>query len=140
MTQAGSPCYVVSGSHLATFIMSRPALQLPPAPPRALVLRSSTNWTAVLFFGMLGLLHLCIAVPAFAAGRWEGYLSLILGVLFMAVSACAGRVRWEVSILPAERVVRQRALMFREWHRRDLPFARVTAVRLTLAPGGNDEA
>ncbi|HEX8911478.1 MAG TPA: hypothetical protein VF796_03890 [Humisphaera sp.] len=120
--------------------MPRDELQ-PDRPPAAdLVLRSPVNWTAVLFAGLLGAMHWGVSIPAFALGRWEGYLSLCLGALFAAVAVGIYCVRAEVQVLKAERVVRTRAVLLATWHQSDLPFARVHGVRLTLLPGGAEEA
>ena len=117
--------------------MPRDALNPPAAD---LVLRSPVNWTAVLFTGLLGAMHWGVSIPAFALGRWEGYLSLGLGALFVTVAVGIYCVRTEVLVLRAERVVRTRAVLLATWHESDLPFARVHGVRLTLLPGGAEEA
>src|SRR3954453_2490475 len=56
-----------------------------------LVLRSPPNWTAVGFFGMLGALYLMISIPTLVGGRWEGYLSLAFGTIFILVAAVSSR-------------------------------------------------
>src|SRR5438067_1254231 len=53
-------------------------LELDPSPSAStrgdLVLHWPPNWTAVVFFAVLAGLHLCVCVPAFFHGRWEGYM------------------------------------------------------------------
>ena len=48
-----------------------------------LVFRTPINWTYVLFFGCLGLLHLSVAALAFWHRRWEAYMSVALGGIFV---------------------------------------------------------
>src|SRR5439155_18183122 len=55
-------------------------LELDRSAPRTdVTLRSGPNWTAVLFFAALGMLHLYMATSAFVHHRWEGFMSLVLG-------------------------------------------------------------
>lgn len=100
--------------------------------PQAVVLRWPPNWTAVSFFGALGLLHLGIAVAAFWSHRWEAHMSLVFGTLFTAVALICLTTRHEVAIVPQRRriVLRMRIGLFR-WER-SLPFSRVENVRVTL--------
>ena len=53
---------------------------------RDVVLRTAPNWTAVCFLLGLASLHLSIAIPAFYHRRWEGFLSMAFGVVFICVS------------------------------------------------------
>jgi hypothetical protein len=107
-----------------------------PQPPAFsdLVLRSPPNWTAVIFFGMLGGLHLTIAVPSLVAGRY-GYLSLILAGIFLTIAAVGYRCRGEVALLTSQRRLRLRTGTRRFCYERFVPFSSVRAVRLTVEPG-----
>jgi hypothetical protein len=108
------------------------------APPRfgSLVLRTPPNWTAVGFLLMLGAVHLSIAIPSLLKGRWEGYLSLILGTLILSAGVTCGRVGCEVAVLPAERRVRLRTGLRKLHYERSVPFSAVRGVRLTICGGG----
>src|SRR5688500_18606646 len=64
-----------------------------------LVLRTSPNWTAVGFLALLAALHLSVGGRAFAAGRWEGYVSLGFGTLFTIAAIVTFNIRREVAIL-----------------------------------------
>ena len=99
------------------------------------VLRAPPNWTAVIFLGMLGALHLTIAIPSLLAGRWAGHLSLILGTIFVLVALIGYRCRFEVALLPSQRRVRLRTGLGRCCFARFVPFASVRAVRLMIEPG-----
>jgi len=100
-----------------------------------LVLRSPPNWTAVGFFGMLGALHLMISVPTLVGGRWEGYLSLAFGTIFLFVSGVCTRCRYEVAVLGSKRRVRLRSGAGRFCLERTIPFSIIRGVRLTLSDG-----
>jgi len=104
------------------------------APFADFVLRTPPNWTAVIFFAMLGGLHLSIAIPSLLVGRY-GYLSLILGTLFITASLVGYRCRGEIALLPSQRRVRLRTGMGRFCYERFVPFASVRAVRLMVEPG-----
>ena len=105
-----------------------------PPPWSDLILRSPPNWTAVIFFGMLGGLHLTIAVPSLMAGRY-GYLSLILAGIFITIAAVGYRCRGEVALLTSQRRLRLRTGTRRFCYERFVPFSSVRAVRLTVEPG-----
>ena len=112
-------------------------VEIPAAPPRDLVLHSSPNWTAVIFFAALSFLHLSIAIPAFARHRWEGYLSLFFGLVFLGVALLSYRAKFEIAILPRERRIRLRNGLKRLHLQRFIAFADVHGVRLTLCnPSG----
>jgi hypothetical protein len=98
------------------------------------VLRTPPNWTAVIFLGMLGGLHLTIAIPSLAEGRY-GYVSLILGTIFVAVSVIGYRCRSEVAMLTSQRRLRLRTGMGRFCYERFVPFSSVRAVRVMVEPG-----
>lgn len=102
-------------------------------PMDDLVLRTPPNWTAVGFFGLLGVMHLVLATLAFAGARWEGYLSLMLGAVFVAASAVAVAFRFEVAVLPSARRVRLRHGVGRLCVEQVVPFSDVRGVRLTFA-------
>jgi hypothetical protein len=116
-------------------------VQIPVAPPPDLVLHSSPNWTAVIFFATLSFLHLAIALPAFAKHRWEGYLSLLFGVAFVGAAVLSYRAKHEIAILPRERRIRLRSGLKRLHLQRFIAFADVHGVRLTLSnPSGRGES
>ena len=106
----------------------------PVAPFADLVLRAGPNWTAVGFFAMLGGLHLVIAVPSIFEGRW-GYVSLIVGSIFVTASVVTYRFRAEVAMLPSQRRLRLRTGVGPFVYERFIPFRCVRAVRLMTEPG-----
>lgn len=111
------------------------AQQAPGAPPFGdYVLRTPPNWTAVIFLGMLGGLHLTIAIPSLFEGRY-GYVSLILGTIFVTVSIIGYRCRSEVAMLTSQRTLRLRTGMGRFCYERFVPFSSVRAVRVMVEPG-----
>ena len=113
-----------------------PAEDSPQVPQFGdVVLRTPANWTAVIFLGMLGALHLTIAVPSLLAGRWAGHLSLILGMIFLTVATVGYRCRSEMALLPSQRRVRLRTGLGRVCYERFVPFSAVRAVRLMVEPG-----
>lgn len=104
-----------------------------------LVLRTAPNWTAVGFFGALGALHLTIAITTFFSGRWECYLSVMFGSVFVIVAYIASRFRYELAVLVSERRLRLRnGVSARMCVERVVPFAAVRGVRLTLSSGRRD--
>jgi hypothetical protein len=106
----------------------------PPSPAFAdLVFRTPPNWTAVGFLGMLGGLHLAIAIPAFLHHRWEGFLSLGFGCIFVVCSVVCSRCRFELAVLASQRRIRLRHGLSRCAFERFIPFPAVRAVRLTLS-------
>src|SRR5215212_6362518 len=80
-----------------------------PAAAADLVLRAPPNWTAVIFFACLGLLHLIIATLAFLHGRWEGMMSMLLGSIFTTVAIVSSRCCFELVIQPRQRRMRLRS-------------------------------
>ena len=102
------------------------------AAPTNLVMRGSCNWTAVGFFGGLGLLHLSIWLIALLHGHVEGYMSLMFGIAFVCASFVSWLVTCEIAILPGERRVRVRTGYRRCCFERFVPFERVRGIRLTL--------
>jgi hypothetical protein len=117
----------------------RDELQSPPLHVD-LVLRSPVNWTIVSFLALFAGLHLGIAITAFSRGRWEGYLSLALGVALAIAAAVVARVRSEIHIRPAERRVLVRTGLRRLRIEQSVPFDDIRGIRLTLLPGGATEA
>jgi len=105
-------------------------------PARDLIFRSPPNWTAVIFFATLALLHTCICVPAFFHGRWEGYMSLTFALIFTTVSILSLRFVNEMAVLPIERQVRVRTGVGRVNYERRIPFTAIRGVRLTLYANG----
>ena len=106
----------------------------PAAPYGDLVLRTGPNWTAVGFFGMLGGLHLSVALPSILDGRW-GYVSLIVGSIFVTASVVSYRFRAEVAMLTSQRRLRLRTGVGPFVYERFIPFRSVRAVRLMTEPG-----
>jgi hypothetical protein len=107
-----------------------------PPPPLAfadLVFRSPPNWTAVGFLAMLGGLHWAIAIPAFFHQRWEGFLSLGFGGVFLLSGFVCSRCRFELAVLGSQRRIRLRHGTRRCAFERYIPFRAVRAVRLTLS-------
>jgi hypothetical protein len=101
-------------------------------PARDLIFRTPPNWTAVIFFATLALLHVCNCVPAFLNGRWEGYMSLTFAMIFTAASIVSVRFISEMAVLPGERQVRVRTGVGRFHFERSIPFSSIRGVRLTL--------
>jgi hypothetical protein len=97
--------------------------------------RTPPNWTAVLFIALLGALHIAVAVPAFLAGRWEGYLSAVFATILTAAAVVVYHLRWEVFVSSRLGVVRARICVGRiRLTDRRIPFAAVHGVRVTLGP------
>ncbi len=94
-------------------------------------LRHPPNWTIVGFFTLLGGVHFVIAVRAMFAGRWESYLSLLLGTLFLLGVVVALLHRSEIGIQVSRRQIILRRGVARWTTHRVIPFAEVVAVRLT---------
>ena len=122
-----------------------PEFESDPCPAAArftpVVLRSPPNWTAIIFFLALGLLHLGFATSSFAAGRPEGYLSLFFGTAFTAVAFACWMACCEVAVIPIDRRVRLSTGFRRFRFERFVPFDHVRAVRLTLSPNrGNHDS
>lgn len=99
--------------------------------PSDLTLPYPPNWTAIGFFGLLGALHLSIAIPAFWLGRIEGQLSLILGTIFFLAALISWLLRSELSVLPSQGRLCLRTILGRVWSERSIPMDQVQAVRFT---------
>lgn len=95
-------------------------------------LRTPVNWTAVIFFGGLSSLHLFMAGTAVYHGRWDGYLSIVFGVLFAFVTVACALIGTELTVLRDDRQLRLRTGTRRIYFERLVPFADVRSVRLTL--------
>lgn len=100
--------------------------------PDAVIFRSPRNWTAVVFFGALGMLHLAIAVTSMLSRRWEAHMSVVFGMMFVLVALGCYVVRREVIVRPERRRVTVRAGWAGWGFERSVPFSAVTAVRVTL--------
>jgi hypothetical protein len=98
-----------------------------------LSLRTPVNWTAVLFFSALSLVHASIAIPAFYHGRWEGFLSAIFSVLFAGVSVIAYFAHARLTMDPDHRYVHLRWGVPPLRFERIIPFSDIREIRLTLA-------
>jgi hypothetical protein len=103
-----------------------------------LTFRTPPNWTGVLFIALLAALHVAVAVPAFLAGRWEGYLSLVFATILTVAAVVVYHLRSEVFVSSRLRCVRAtfRAGPVRLTDRR-IPFTAVHGVRVTLGPSGS---
>ena len=106
--------------------------EAPPTSCPDLKLRTPPNWTAVLFFAALGGVHLSIAIPAFMHHRWEAFLSLTFGVLFVLVSIVCRLVNCEFTVIRSQRRIRVRTGYRRVCLERSIPFGDVHGVRLTM--------
>jgi hypothetical protein len=102
-------------------------------------MRFPRNWTAVIFFGTLALLHLANAVPAFLRGNIAGETSAILAVTFIIVSVVFLTLRSELAIRPGAEDVRLSRTLLRVWTERRIPFKRIRGVRVFLEPNARDE-
>jgi hypothetical protein len=113
--------------------MSDRDVQLEELPTRTqMVLRGGRNWTAILFFGMLSLLHFSISIPSFLRGHWEGYLSFGFAIIFACVTAISYVSRYQMTINADSRTVHLRTGSRYLCFERFIPFANVHAVRLML--------
>lgn len=97
-----------------------------------ITLRFPPNWTAVIFLGVLGCLHMSIAIPAFYAGHFEGEMSLLLGTVFLTAASLCRLARSELVILASQRRLRQTLWLGRIWLDRATAFRKVREVRLYL--------
>jgi len=97
-----------------------------------LVLRSPANWTAVLFLAGLGGLHLAMCTHAFIHGRWEGFLSLIFGVVFVTAAVACLLIRSEIVVFKDDAQILLRTGIRRFHYDRAIPFEHVRSIRLTL--------
>src|SRR5438105_1612813 len=117
-------------------MQSRDAVDVKPAAFGNLVLRTAPNWTVVGFLAMLGSVHLTIAVTTFVSGRWESYLSLAFGLIFLSVATLFTQFRYELAVFPTARRIRLRhGIGHRFCIERFVPFRAITGIRLTLAHG-----
>ena len=106
--------------------------------PYDLVLPYPPNWTAVGFFGILGMLHLTIAGWSFWQEQFEAHVSLILGTVFIASTLFAYRFRYEVGVLRSESRLRVRTTLLRSLlPERSIPFDRVHGVRVFVPENGS---
>lgn len=110
----------------------------PPQQAQDLLFRSAPNWTAVIFFAVMAVMHSSIAIPAFYLGRWEGFVSAIFAVAFSGLAVVAWRWRSDISVRPATRQL----VITQGWgplkFDRAIPFSNVHAVRLTMLKAPDD--
>jgi len=104
-----------------------------PSFPRDLILHAPPNWTAVIFFSCLAILHLWNAFSSFAYHRWAGHMSLMLGVAFVVVAIVFSRVHYELSFLPRDKRIRIRTGLGPFKYQRFIGFRQVHAVRVTMS-------
>jgi hypothetical protein len=102
------------------------------ARPSDLVMRYPPNWTAVIFFATMSILHLINGLGAFWRGKIEGELSVILGVAFVIATFVALRLRNELAVRPSAGDLHLRTSLGRVWFERHISFQSVQAVRLFL--------
>jgi len=114
--------------------------EMESALAEGVVFRSPRNWTAVAFFGALGLLHLGMAATSLMAYRWEAHMSLVFGSAFTAVAIACLVVRHEVRMRPGRRRIIVRTGVRRLALQRVIPFAQVTSVRVTLLGRNHGES
>jgi hypothetical protein len=107
---------------------------------RSVTFRWPRNWTAVVFFGALGALHLGMATSALLADRYEAHMSLIFGGLFTGVSLACVLIRRDVVIDPEFRQTLVRTGAGRCAFVRAIPFSTVTSIRVTLLGQGHRES
>jgi hypothetical protein len=107
------------------------AFQFDP-PPAEIILRWPPNWTAVIFFATLALLHTSICIPAFFHGRWEGYMSLVFALIFWSAAFVCIKIKSRLVILPAEKIIQLHYGFGRFTSERIIPFASIRGVRLTI--------
>jgi hypothetical protein len=98
-------------------------------------LRTPPNWTAICFAGMLGVVHLSVAVPSLLAGRWACHLSLIIGTICVVACLVGYHCRFELAFLTSQRRVRLRTGVGRFCFERFIPFSGVRAVRIMAEHG-----
>jgi hypothetical protein len=86
----------------------------------------------VLFLAGLGGLHLAMCTHAFIHGRWEGFLSLIFGVVFSLAAAACAVIRSEVVVFKDDAQILLRTGIHRFHWERAVRFENVRSVRLTM--------
>lgn len=106
------------------------------APPRDMALVGPPNWTAIVFFAVLSGLHFAVSLPAFYHARWEGYLSFLLAIIFMAASVFSYFFRHSMTVSAARRTILLSTGYGPLRFTRQIPFTDVHAVRLTLSRSG----
>lgn len=107
-------------------------LDAPAQPAHSVTFRWPRNWTAVLFFGLLGSLHLTMAATALLSHRYEAHMSVVFGTLFAGVAVVCLVVRHDVIIEPEFRQIVLRTGVGRLVSERAIPFDDVTSIRVTL--------
>jgi hypothetical protein len=106
--------------------------------PSVLIFRYPRNWTAVVFFGLLGLVHWAMAMLAVGKGA---QMSLLFGGLFVGVSLGCLIIRHELIVAPGrKRVLVRMALARRVLHERSVTFGNVIAVRVSMLGAGCGES
>ena len=101
--------------------------------PQGVILRSPPNWTAVAFFGSLGILHLGIATSALLSSRWEAHMSVVFGTIFSGVGVLFLFVRNQIEIAPTHRRIFLSSGLGRCSYRRWVCFDHVLSVRVIVA-------
>jgi len=101
-------------------------------PRTEVSLRTGPNWTGVVFFGTLSLLHIYIATTAFLQQRWEGFMSWVFAGAFAIVALIFWRAHRELALQTPEKRLRLRTGTRRFYFERFIAFSQVRDVRLTL--------
>jgi hypothetical protein len=94
--------------------------------------RTPPNWTIVLFLAGLASLHWYMAISALMKGRFDAFMSLVLGPAFTIGSLVIWRLAKEITFMPAARRVRIRSGLRRLYYQRFVRFSDIRSVRLTL--------
>jgi hypothetical protein len=100
--------------------------------PTAVVFRSPRNWTAVVFFGALGSLHLSMALTSYTSYQAVLHMSLVFGTLFIGIAVGFLLARHEITFQPERRRIVVRTGIGRLAFQRCLLFSKVVSVRVTL--------
>jgi hypothetical protein len=106
--------------------------QTKPSSTRDLTLHGKPNWIGASFFAAMAALHAVIAFRAFPASHWESLISAFLASCFLLVADLSLLSRHWIIIRPRMRCIHLHSGFGRFSTDRDLPFAVVRAVRVTL--------
>jgi hypothetical protein len=104
-----------------------------------LCLRYPANWPLIAFLGLLGLLHLGIAVLAYSSNPVEAQICLLMGSLFAGTALLFGLMHRELAIKPEDGCLSLRRSLGLLKLERKMAFDEVQAVRLTFTPSTSSE-
>lgn len=105
--------------------------------PPAFVLRHLPNWTAIVCFGSLAVIHLVFASTILAPHEWESLLSAGFGLIFGLVTLFHLVFCRTIAIFPHRQEIRLAWFLGPLSCQRFVPFSQVTAVRVTLTCSGS---